>query len=66
MSPPKKKPPDLVRCLKCQKEFPSKDRKVNRICPGCSKENDNLSIRVIRAATQEPTPSPEAKKTTYD
>lgn len=35
--------PGKARCLKCGKEFQSRDKRRLRICPGCSKINESLS-----------------------
>ena len=39
---PKPKPKTIIiPCLKCGKPFPSKDKKRNRFCAKCNRDNEN-------------------------
>ncbi len=40
-----KKPTCTLRCLKCNKEFQSKDKTRNRLCPFCNQDNQELSLQ---------------------
>lgn len=44
--PKKKYAPGVVLCLRCEKEFKSWDRKLNRICPICSPYNADSCVGV--------------------
>jgi Zn finger protein HypA/HybF involved in hydrogenase expression len=37
--------PGPVRCLKCSKTFQSADKMRLRICPSCTKTNDDAFVR---------------------
>jgi PHP family Zn ribbon phosphoesterase len=42
---------NYVSCLRCQKRFPSRDRRLNRICPRCAEINETVDISKIELST---------------